>query len=431
MLVQAKVRVLLLIGLLASPLLAQSPPPDKSLDGKMVEEILVLGLKHVKPDLVLRQMKSKVGEAYLAANIEKDREYLDRTGFFSKVAIEGRPGASGVIVQVELKETQRYFPYPAIGVTGEQGLTYGGGLKSTNFLGSGAHLSTALRFGGATEFDVEASSYWRPQKTLWWKAEDFLRYRDNDLDDFEEESNEFEVQAGGQMTPNLRLGARFHYMSLKSDVPGITLSPTNHDRTPGVGLVAEYDTRDSWTNARNGWWSSADFLANGLGADGDYWTFDVDVRRYQRLAERHGLGFFSLLTLQTGTVGQDIPVHEDFHIGGTNSVRGWEIDARHGKNQWLNTIEYRYDLMRVRDLSIKGFNFYVGLQLAAFGDTGSAWNAGEFNRNFIGGGGLGLRLIVPYVDYVRIDFGFGQSGQGLIPHFGVMEKAVYQRRRIR
>ena len=403
------------------------------LEGKTVEKIIVEGLHRVQQATVLRQMKSKVGEQHTAFNVAKDRERLDRMAIFSKIAIESRPSlTNGVILHVELKETLPYLPYPAFSVTAEQGLTIGGGLKSTNFLGTGASLATAARFGGATEFEVLAFSPWRPQGSWWWTTNYFLRDRKNKLDNFQEFSHEVDLLGGRQLTDQLRIGGRFHYLSVKSDILGITLSPTNHDTIPGLGLVAEYDSRNSWTNPKRGWWSSLDSTANGLGAGSNYSTFNFDVRRYQPLSARHGLAIFSLLTLQTGVVGTDIPVHQDFHIGGTNSLRGWKINARHGKNQWLNTFEYRYDLVKVRDFSIKGQNFYAGVQLAAFADSGSAWNTGEeFGRNFIGGGGFGIRLIVPYVNLVRIDFGFGQSGQGMIPHFGVLEKAVYQRRRVR
>ena len=325
-----------------------------------------------------------------------------------------------------------YLPYPAIGVTGEQGVTFGVGLKSTNFLSSGANLAAAARFGGANEIEFLANSAWRPYKSWWWKTEYFLRDRTNKLDSFEEFANELDLQAGRQVTDRLRIGGLFHYVSIKSDIPGITLSPTNKDIVPGLGVVAEFDTRDSLTNPKRGWLNSVDATANGLGTEANYSSFNFDIRRYQPIAERHGVALFSLLTLQTGAMGKDIPAWADFHIGGTNSMRGWEINARHGKNQWLNTLEYRYDLVQRRDISVKGLNFYAGVQLAIFTDAGSAWNESEeFSRNFIGGAGFGIRLIVPYVNLVRIDFGFGQSGQGMIPHFGVLEKAVYQRRRVR
>jgi outer membrane protein assembly factor BamA len=377
-------------------------------------------------------MKSQVGGLYSASNVARDYERLDRMGLFSGIAVEATPGTNGVILRVTLKETSPYFVYPAISVTGEQGLTIGAGLKSTNFLGSGANVSIAARGGGANEFEVLIASAWRPKGTWWWRSDYFLKDRFNELDDFNEVSNELELQAGRQLTNRLRVGGRFHYLAVKSEEPGITLSPTNLDQIPGLGAVAEYDSRDSWTNARRGWLNSVDALFNRLASNEQYWTFNVDIRRYQHLSGRHGLAMNSLLTLQTGTVGVEIPIHEDFHIGGTNSLRGWNIDARHGKDQFLNTMEYRFDLLKVRGHSFKGFNYYYGVQLDAFGDTGTAWNTNEeFTKNFIAGGGFGVRVIVPYVSVIRIDFGFGQANEGMISHFGIMDKAVYERRRVR
>ena len=423
---------LLVVAFHSSTLCAQPPANPSVPDGTRIQQILVLGLNRVREPTVLRQMKSQAGGLYSGSNVEEDYERLDRMGLFSAIAIEASSGPNGAIVQVTLKETAPYFVYPAISVTGEQGLTIGAGLKSTNFLGSGASLSVAARGGGATEFEVLIASAWRPKGTWWWRSDYFLKDRWNELDDFQEFSNELELQTGRQLTNTLRIGGRFHYIAVKSDEPGITLSPTNLDQIPGLGAVAEYDSRDSWTNARRGWLNSVDALFNRLASNEQYWTFNVDIRRYHHLSGPHGLAMNSLLTLQTGTVGKEIPIHEDFHIGGTNSLRGWNIDARHGKDQWLNTLEYRFDLLKVRGHSFKGFNYYYGVQLDAFADAGTAWNTNEeFTNNFIAGGGFGIRLIVPYVSVIRIDFGFGQANQGVIPHFGIMDKAVYERRRVR
>jgi outer membrane protein assembly factor BamA len=145
------------------------------------------------------------------------------------------------------------------------------------------------------------------------------------------------------------------------------------------------------------------------------------------------LGLFSLATLQTGRVGVDIPVHQDFHIGGTNTIRGWGLDSRNGKHQFLNTVEYRYALLQPRPLSISNFNIHFGIQLAAFGDLGLAWNEGnEFKLDdFIDGYGFGIRFIVPFVNMIRLDFAFGEPGEGMRFHIAIFEKAVMQRARVR
>jgi outer membrane protein assembly factor BamA len=159
---------------------------------------------------------------------------------------------------------------------------------------------------------------------------------------------------------------------------------------------------------------------------------NLDLRRYLPLAERHTLALFSLTTLTTGTVGEDIASWQVFALGGTNTIRGWELGAREGKNQFINTIEYRYELMTPRSFRLFKFTGYLGLQIAVFGDVGSAWNTRqEFETAFIGGGGVGVRLIMPFVGMIRFDLGGGESGLGLQVHIADQEKAVKQRARVR
>jgi outer membrane protein assembly factor BamA len=220
-------------------------------------------------------------------------------------------------------------------------------------------------------------------------------------------------------------------MSLNSDVDGITNSDTNQDNLPSAAVFLGLDTRDKPSDARLGWLNEIDVMKTV--GDGNFWTFNVDIQRYQAFTQRHGLALFSLATFQTGRVGEEIPIYRDFHLGGTNTVRGWRLDSRNGKHQFINTIEYRYALMKPRPLSISSFTVHLGLQLAVFGDLGLAWNeSDEFDLdNFIDGYGFGLRLLVPFVQMVRFDVGFGEPGRGMTVHIALFEKAVMQRARVR
>ena len=102
-------------------------------------------------------------------------------------------------------------------------------------------------------------------------------------------------------------------------------------------------------------------------------------------------------------------------MGCTNSVRGWDISAdRSGKNQWINTLEYRVTLMESKVLSLLDLTADIGFQGALFGDLGIAWDESEEFRkdNFIGGFGLGFRFLIPFVNMFRSDFALGKSGGG-------------------
>ena len=230
------------------------------------------------------------------------------------------------------------------------------------------------------------------------------------------------------------LSGKFGYLSMGSNIPGITLSPTNRDNTPALGAMLEYDGRDSQAVPHDGWQGIFDITQNGgfLGGDGNFVTTQIDIRRYQPLSKRQTLVFFSYASFQSGLVGRDVPVYREYRIGGTNTVRGFDDNARTGKNKFLNTIEYRYELVPPKTFQVFNFGFYLGLQLAGFADLGTAWTpASDFTRNMIAGGGFGLRILMPFLDTVRVDFGFGQSGTGIHPSIHIREKAQYSRNRIR
>ena len=140
--------------------------------------------------------------------------------------------------------------------------------------------------------------------------------------------------------------------------------------------------------------------------------------------------------VQTGTLGVEIPSYMDYRIGGANSVRGYTPTSLgrevSGKNQLLTTVEYQHLLLDIQELTVVGFKFTMGLELAAFVDTGTAWNTpNEFGtRQTRTGFGVGVRPIVPGVGEVRLDVGFSPGG-GIVFHLGALPKMEAQRERLR
>jgi outer membrane protein insertion porin family len=218
----------------------------------------------------------------------------------------------------------------------------------------------------------------------------------------------------------------------------VTLSPDNVDHVTRIGAYLGYDSRDAFADTQRGWWSEIMVTQEfRLFKNSSRFTqLDLDIRRYQPLPgwDRHILAVFSLTTLRTGTVGEEVAEWQLFSMGGTHTVRGWEFAARKGKNQFINTVEYRITLLRPRLLNLPlGIKYRGGLQIALFGDVGIGWS--EKNRfqarNFIGGYGVGLRLLLPIVGLVRADIAWGQPGKAVMLHFGAFEKAEIARRRVR
>ncbi|NIR47661.1 BamA/TamA family outer membrane protein [candidate division KSB1 bacterium] len=407
-----------------------------ALYGKIVKEIRVKGARFTDTDIITREMASKVGQPYLKENAERDYARIDRLDIFSQLSIQPIQEQGGVVLEIEVKEIFPYLPFFSYQVTDENGFAGGPGFQSVNLARRDIFFTGAARFGGATNIVLFVENPWFAGNHLGYTLEVLQRERFNELDQFNEISTELSLRISSFIGEYGRIGGRFGFLSVKSDSSGRTLSADNRDNLPTFGFFIGYDSRDLWSNPHTGWWNEIDIAKSGgfLGADNDYWTLNLDIRRYIPIIEKHTLALFSLTTLSTGDVGDEISPVEDFHIGGTNSVRGWDVGARGGgKNQFINTAEYRVTLMRPKLLSLFGLTADVGLQVAAFGDLGVVWNdSDQFDTdNFIGGYGVGLRFLVPFVNMFRFDIGFGEPGESFRVHIGAFEKPVAQRFRVR
>ncbi len=73
------------------------------------------------------------------------------------------------------------------------------------------------------------------------------------------------------------------------------------------------------------------------------------------------------------------------------------------------------------------------MQLAMFGDVGVAWDKNDElkKENAIGGYGVGLRLLVPFVNQFRFDLAKGEAGKSFTVNIGAAVKPVAQRFRVR
>ena len=412
---------------------AAQPDPDEPY-GKIVKEIRLPELKWTKEHVILRELVSKVGEVYTRENAELDLERLDRLDLFASFDIRAVRSGDQVILELECEEEHPRVIFPAITFTDENGVSVGAGFRTINLGGLGITTGANARFGGQTSVGVDFEDPWVRGlgNHFGLRVAGGWVNRRNEVQDFEESSFRFAVRPSLWIGDSGRIGARLIYQSLKSDDPEKTLSPDGRDSLPSLGAYIGVDTRDVLSNPTKGWQNELE-VSKAFG-DADYWTFTIDLRRFQPVKVRHTLFVSSLTSLRTGQLGVEIPSYQVFTFGGINSVRGWEFNQRRGKNQFLNTVEYRYDWVPMRVLNLfGGIRFRVGVEVVGFGDLGVLWDEGnQFTLDrFIGGYGVGLRLLMSGVGAIRLDFGWGQSGAKVVVGVGVFPKADMQRARVR
>ena len=388
--------------------------------GRTVDEIRLHGTRRTKDTTILRELRMKVGEPLLKEHLEHDYQSLDALNIFSDLRISPTEEDGRVIVNVEVKETIAFLPTVSVQYNDENGFSAGGGLKALNLLGRAIKFSGVALFGGTTTFAFLLADPWVTGNHLGYNLEVAKRERQNELFDFFEDGTEGYLTLSSYVKDHGRLGSRLSLVSIGSDVDGKTLSEDDRDDVAFLSLFLGYEHLDSPLTPQKGIWAEFEVGKSGLfGSDSDFWQGQFDLRGYLPLAERHRLELFSLTTLRDGAVGTEIAPWQQFGIGGSNTVRGWDLGAQIGKNQFLATAEYVYTLITPKTVTFfSRFSTFFALDVSVFGDLGSAWNRSEaFEESFIGGGGVGLRFILPYVGMARIELGIGEEDVGVLLHF--------------
>lgn len=409
---------------------------DGALNGQTIKEIRISGLKWTKRYIITRELTSKVGEPYVAGNAQRDYERLETLGLFSYHKVEAFAERDSVVIGIEVKETFPHLPTLAFRISDEDGVQAGAGFTSLNLKGQNIRFSGRFLLGGATNVEAAIEDPWFAGNHLSYRVEFYQRDRGNEVAKFDETSTELYTTVGSYLGERGRIGGRFSFQSVKSDTTGATISSTNRDNVPSIGFFVGYDNRNLWINTTRGWWNEIEVMRSGIFGWGDasFWKLTLDLRRYQPIVHNHTLALFSLTTLTTGTAGVDYAPWQFYGLGGWNTIRGSDLSSRVGKNQMINTLEYRWTFFEPYVLTFFGkFTAFIGLQAVVFADLGHAWNEkDEFKLdNFLDGYGFGINILTPFSGMARVHLAWNEAGKSIRVGIRGREKALTQRQRVR
>ncbi|MBL7075810.1 BamA/TamA family outer membrane protein [candidate division KSB1 bacterium] len=380
------------------------------LGGRRIKEIIIRGNSKTKDWVIRREIYSQVGEPFDPQLMAEDRNRIDNLQIFSEVRITPIPseGDTSITLLVRVKERLNFFPYPTLDWTEENGWMYGGGAALENFRGRNQKLYFEGLFGGVTNFFLKFSDPWITGNHVSMGIKLFRKERENRYEEFYETSYGFRLSAGRYFSEYIKTKAEGGYLSLTADRAGKTISPSRRDHLPWARVILCYDNRDLYYNPHKGWLNTFSLSHTGLLKQDqpNFQSFTADVRRYLPLWFDHVLGINGLLALQGGRV----PIYQGFYLGGVATVRGWDPNSRRGRNLFLASTEYRFDLLRKKAYT-EWFDFGLGGVL--FVDSGIVWDTGDQCRWSRGltGYGLGIRLFMPIVGVFRIDLAWNTRGQ--------------------
>jgi len=416
-----------LLLLAHTPLCEAADSPDYSaIEGRPVVRIEITGNKKTKEYVILRELQTDVGDSLSLATMRADVMRLTKLAAFSKVEIVPRSEGDGVVYAITVNETAPVIATALPGHSEENGWYIGPMLSTPNWFGRAILASIYAQWGGITKYSVSANSPWISvaRRQLSLSGGTTYQEREDKIRESQEITSTTAIRTTFYPGRNriFTIGLGLQRLRSMSDKPGVTLSPSNRDHLHQIEFLLRTNSIEDPLDPRCGWVTGIQEKRTGgfLGGDGDSWRTQVDATRYQPVSEQGTVAIGAVLAHQTGIVGQDIPTYLQYSLGGCNSIRGYSRThlgkVLYGKNQFLGTVEYAYRIMSPRQIQLLGLSFLsfrVGVNIVGFVDYGVAWThryelTMERSRT---GYGIGLHVMAPGIDRIRLDIGFSQDGE--------------------
>jgi outer membrane protein insertion porin family len=297
------------------------------------EKIQIVGNSKTRDKVVRRELRVAEGELYSAANMNKSRDRLKRTGYFKDVDFTTSRGSTEDKINLDIKVEEA--PTGAI--------SFGVGYSSLENVVGSASISDRNLFGygyqGVLKFSLGAETR---NLRLGFTDPYFLGYplsagidlyheRVEVFDTYSYKITGGDLRFGKELTDKLRLDLMYKLEQIDVYDVKETASTYIKDQrgkktTSAISISPSIDTRDDYFNPRRGARHSISIQNAGgiLGGDNYFvkvtgetsWFFPLPLNTTLNLRAKAGL--------ITPYGGKTLPIYEKFFVGGIQTVRGFE-----------------------------------------------------------------------------------------------------------
>ncbi len=442
-----------------------------------IGQIHIVGNKRTKEKVIRRELVVKPGDLYQTSEIIASQRKIANLGFFNGPTVEFTESADPTDIDLVFTVEERQTGRAGVGVshTSEKGITGFIELNEGNLFGNGQYLDLKWEFGkkntevvlGFTEpwfmnrrLSVGFDAYDTNDKRIYSSLPDGF-YEDAFPDDYDEildcetcgrnyvverERRGGDLRVGVPLfgSRNTMLYTKYTLEQFKQTEYADAGDDTDDDGIPDTTMTyyridEGWEWRSGMTNTlvrrttdrrfhpRVGSYTrfSADLFGWAFQGDVQYQRYVLDVRRYVPSFWTTTLMLRARGGIVTG-YGDPRTVPDDtrFELGGVglNGVRGYENrsilpegrELYGGRTMLLGTVELKFPLTDERgQLPLHGL-FFV--------DAGNTWESGADTHptDLYWGAGAGVRVEVPVLGNLGVDFGYGfddEKGRDWIVHY--------------
>ncbi|MBU2698969.1 outer membrane protein insertion porin family [Sporomusaceae bacterium BoRhaA] len=408
----------------------------------MLENIVIKGNEKTKDYVITREMTIKPGEPFNAKLARRSMQKVYNLGYFEDVNMKLNPGKDPNAVSLEADVVEQKTGTFSIGggYSQSDGLVGIIELGDNNLGGTGDKAKIHWEFGGnasSKNYEFDYTHPWLDDKqtsigfSIYNMTNQYTDYglsTNGSYDDratrstYDKNRKGFEVTLGRPQGEYLQ-----NYITFKnrkdswvSQVSGpIDYSnPTATDATYGnydsylkdnfgltrsVTLTRVFDDRDNVFNPTEGsrFQLSGEFAGKGLGGDFNFNKYTAEARHYFKINDDHVIA----LRVAGGYATGDISETNQFSVGGSDTLRGYDDDQFKGTKMLTSSAEYRFPIVKK-------------VQGVVFADAGNAWNGEGYKLNDLKTSvGVGIRVSTP-LGPIRIDLAKGEEGNKTHFSFG-------------
>ncbi len=379
-----------------------------------LNEILIKGNEKTRDYVIRRELDITPGEVFDLNKVQKNLRDIYNLGLFDSINqkieladadAETKSNKVNLIIEVDEKKTGQ--------------LQLGGAYSSAdgwfgyidaseqNLFGRGQKLGFKWEFGQMTNYELNFYDPWAFGQEFSFGVSLYnttsRNLKDSEKGKYTRNSKGGSIQIGKPLAEDITGSLKFKY---ENTLNTFEEEPYGEERgnTGSLTLSAVKDTTDDPYNPGTGGrdMASVEYAGHLLGGDYDFTKLNLEMRRYYPgFKEDHTWAF----RLKGGLSLGDLPSHEKFRIGGSETIRGYDQGEFNGDKTALFNVEYRFPVVK-------------NLQGAVFTDVGNSWNNDqvlnleEFNMSI----GAGVRMNTP-LGQIRLDYAFGSNGGQ--PHFSI------------
>ncbi|MFH1863148.1 MAG: BamA/TamA family outer membrane protein [bacterium] len=409
--------LILLALLLGISTHAQVIVEDERLLGKPISKMLIMGNEVTAEEIILREMKTEVGDIADSQKLEADLLRIQSLGLFSRVEFLLCADSAAAALTIKVTEEWYIFPFPFWRLTEDSPprLIYGFRYLQENFRGRNETLSISLWNGADRGFKLAHRTPWMKGTTSWSRSISLyqtaliskrIAFEGKDL---EERHTGVGIFVGKRwlIELNSEWGVKFRLVEADSAAQLATNGVL--DRILEAHTQLLWDSRDLRQFPMRGFYAGCRFqygwILNGTQR---YYHGELDLRGYQALTRN--LSICSRLFWQPSS--EHIPPYDWNIIRNSNPIRSAHLHDE-GKSLFLGTIEARIHLLQLRYFSWEAAplakryftNLQFGLAGALFFDFGDVYNRPEeLTEDVLKlGYGVGLLFRIPYLEVLRLE----------------------------